>query len=426
MVKRRKQYRLVTATRLKIRNAWYQLRNSINTIAVLMVLFLSLIAAILYFNERELLKNEQAVHVSIQSPSPTGINSLKDIPGLLPSVKPTPVHSSESFVDESSISYLITPAPAASNITPVQDSPPISEPLESAAPLPDAIVSNPQSAPEPTPDALSPASSIHQMSDNSPTPTAAQQPTSSPPTPLQDIIPTVKLITPTVSPLVSTSPQKTALKKVLVVIDPGHGGIDPGTCSIYKKDLYEKDINLDIALKLKALLQDSQVSLLMTRESDVEVFQSINYDSDENIRERPRIANRNKATLFVSIHVNAYDTKLPGGERYNGTEIYHAGKTHGAFTSKQFAEIMGKAIHKKTDTNYNGVLTKSFGVLRLSDMPALLIETAYLTNKEDHKRLESNEFRNAMAEGIHDGIINILETMGAYKKNEAWCILVND
>jgi N-acetylmuramoyl-L-alanine amidase len=59
-------------------------------------------------------------------------------------------------------------------------------------------------------------------------------------------------------------------------------------------------------------------------------------------------------------------------------------------------------------------------------MPALLIETAYLTNKEDHKRLESNEFRNAMAEGMYDGIIEILKTMGAYKKNETWCISVED
>lgn len=205
------------------------------------------------------------------------------------------------------------------------------------------------------------------------------------------------------------------------MIDPGHGGIDPGTCSIYKKELYEKDINLDIALRVKAFLEHSNVPILMTRESDTEVYQTTKYDSVEELRERPRIANKNGATLFVSIHVNAYDTNLSGGEHHNGTEIYHADKTHGVYTSKKFAEMMGKAIDQKTQTKYNGVITKNFSVLRLSNMPALLVETAYLTNKEDHKRLESDEFRNAIAEGIYDGIIEIIKTMGAHKKNETWC-----
>ena len=375
---------MVMTMRTKMRKSYYQLRNSTNTIAVIMVLFLSFIAAILYLNEKELSEKEQINTVpQQQSISPTG-STKNDAPGLFLPASPSPLPSSIFITVESSISYSPTPAPTTLDIPPMQDSSSGSETVESVTPV--------QTKPSPLPDA----------------------------------VPAIKLVTPSASPAAASPPEKTAMKKVLVVIDPGHGGIDPGTCSIYQEKLYEKDINLDIARKLKTLLENSQIPVLLTRESDVEVLQSNQYDNDANIRERPAIANRNNATLFISIHVNAYDTKLPGGELQHGTEIYHAGKTHGAFTSKQFAEMMGKAIDKKTETRYNGVLKKNFGVLRLSGMPALLIETAYLTNREDHKLLESDEFRSAMAEGMHDGIMDILETMGAYKKNGTWRISVND
>lgn len=398
---------MVMAICVKIRNMHYRLRNSTNTIAVLMVLFLTFIAAILYLNEQESYSAASAP----MSPCITPVKYSPSISKAKDSVTSSPAaNPPESFTTADSLTE--TPSPS-----------PMKHLLDTPSVSPTAHLLE---APSPSP-------SIHQLPDSSPMPVAVQEPTPSPlpsvlskPSPLPDTNPTAIPVAPALSPAITKPPQKTALRKVLIVVDPGHGGIDPGTCSIYQTNLYEKDINLDIALKLKTLLEDAQIPVLMTRESDVEVFQSNQYDNDENIRERPRIANRNQATLFISIHVNAYDTKLPGGERHHGTEIYHAGKTHGAFTSKQFAEIMGKAIDKKTETRYNGVLEKNFGVLRLSEMPALLIETAYLTNKEDHSRLESNEFRSVMAEGIYDGITEILKTMGAYKQNETWCILAKD
>lgn len=209
----------------------------------------------------------------------------------------------------------------------------------------------------------------------------------------------------------STPAQNTS--SIVVVVDPGHGGIDPGTCSLYKEGLYEKDINLDIGLRLKKMLEDAGISVIMTRETDTLVYKSKTYNYNENILERPRIANRNNATLFISIHVNAFDTKISGGDKYNGTEVYYTNKTHGEYTNKQFAEMMGNAIDIKTDTKYNGIRNKSLGVLRLSNMPALLIETAYLTNKEDHKLLETDEFRTNITEGIYDGAIKILQTIGS-------------
>jgi len=212
---------------------------------------------------------------------------------------------------------------------------------------------------------------------------SAIAPTPSPsPTPTPTATPTP---TPTPSPTPTPPPPGKEIKDVVVVVDPGHGGYDPGTVSPYDKDFYEKDITLDIGLRLKKKLEDAGIKVVMTREED----KALHSFWKEDVWARPRIANEIKATFFVSIHVNAFEGK--NWQLYNGTEIYHYGKTHGEYTSKQFAQMMGEEIDKVADTKYNGVVKNDLGVLRLSEMPAVLVETAYITNEEDHKRLESDD-----------------------------------
>ena len=87
---------------------------------------------------------------------------------------------------------------------------------------------------------------------------------------------------------------------------------------------------------------------------------------------------------------------------------------------------MGEEIDAVTDTKYNGTVVADLGVLRLSEMPALLVETAYITNKEDHERLKSDEFRENMAQGIFNGTMRILETMGAYMEDGVYKILLDE
>lgn len=244
------------------------------------------------------------------------------------------------------------------------------------------------------------------------------------PTPVPTPIPTA---TPTPSPTPIPTPAPTplpagkVLKNVLVCIDPGHGGRDPGTVSPYEDTFYEKDVVLDMSLRLRDKLEEAGIQVIMTREEDKE----LHHYWKEDVWARPRIANEAAATFFVSIHVNAFDTNLKDWHIYNGTEIYHHGKTHGEFTSKQFAKIMGEEIDAVTDTQFNGIAVADYGVLRLSEMPALLVETAYITNQEDHSRLKSDEFRDNMVQGIFNGTVRILETMGAYKEDGVYKILLD-
>lgn len=255
------------------------------------------------------------------------------------------------------------------------------------------------------------------MSAIAPTPTPTPMPTPTP-TPTPTLTPTP---TPTPTPEPTPPPVGKAISNVVVAVDPGHGGRDPGTVSPYEKDFYEKDVVLDIGFRLKEKLEEAGIQVEMTRTEDKE----LHYLVDEDIWARPRIANEKGATFFVSIHVNAFDTKLNKWEIYNGTEIYHHGKNHGEFTSKQFAQMMGEGIDAVTDTKYNGVVIRDFGVLRLSNMPALLVETAYITNKEDHARLKSDKFRDEMTLGIFNGTISVLEAMGAYKEDGVYKILID-
>ncbi len=244
----------------------------------------------------------------------------------------------------------------------------------------------------------------------SPTPSPAPAPTPTPvPTP-----------TPTPIPTPTPPPPGKAVSNVIVIVDPGHGGQDPGTVSPYLEGLYEKEIVLDIGHKVRMKLEEAGIQVVMTRETDKHLHQN----DKEDVRARPRMANEVNATFFVSIHVNGFEGK--NAELYNGTEVYHHGKTHSEYTSKQFAQMMSEEIAAVVDTKNNGVIKADFGVLRLTEMPALLVETAYITNKEDHKRLESDKFREDMVEGILKGTIRILEAMGAYMEEGTFKILVDE
>jgi N-acetylmuramoyl-L-alanine amidase len=253
-------------------------------------------------------------------------------------------------------------------------------------------------------------------------PTPAPTPTPAPlPTPKPTLIPTPTSISTPVSSHTPALSGKT-ISDVVVVVDPGHGGRDPGAESPYEKGFYEKEATLDMGLRLKDKLENAGFKVVMTRTEDKELHRLL----EEDIWARPRIANEVGATFFVSIHVDAFDRKANKWETYNGTRIYHYGKTHDELTSKQFAEMMGEEIDAETDTKYNGITIANFGVLRLTEMPALLIETAYITNKEDHARLKSDKFRDEMTDGILNGTIRILEAMGAYKEDGVYKIPVND
>lgn len=147
-----------------------------------------------------------------------------------------------------------------------------------------------------------------------------------------------------------------------VFIDPGHGGSDPGAVG---HGLKESEIVLNIAKKLGSLLTSTGIAVKYSRESDVYV----------DLAERARLANEWGADLFVSVHTNAFN-----GSSY-GTECYmHPDDT---LETKQLSTNVANTISSKLGLYNRGHKEADFAVLRLSKMPAILIETAFIDNEKE-------------------------------------------
>lgn len=173
-----------------------------------------------------------------------------------------------------------------------------------------------------------------------------------------------------------------------VVLDPGHGGEDPGAVA---GEIYEKDINLAIALLVRNNLagQDGIV-VSMTRDDD----------SFLPLTDRTEFANKIDADLYVSIHANALED-----ETYAGLfTFYHINKR----SSKKPAEFIQNAASAATGAINRGVRTENYVVLRETDMPAVLVETGFMTCPEELALLIDAEYQAKMAKGIADGILAVI------------------
>ncbi|MGO4888779.1 N-acetylmuramoyl-L-alanine amidase [Anaerobacillus sp. MEB173] len=170
-----------------------------------------------------------------------------------------------------------------------------------------------------------------------------------------------------------------------IVIDPGHGGKDPGAVAF---GLQEKDIVLDVGLRVQKLLKDTDLNVIMTRSTDVFL----------TLDERVKVGEAAKADAFVSIHTNGAENKAA-----NGTETYWDSK-NSSEQSKQLAEKIQKKLLAKLGTNDRGVKQAGFHVIRNSKMPSVLIELGFTTNEAEANRMKTDDFRQKSAEAIVEGI----------------------
>lgn len=187
--------------------------------------------------------------------------------------------------------------------------------------------------------------------------------------------------------------KKVSKKNQLVVIDAGHGGSDPGASF---GGVYEKDLNLDIAKRLNALLKSKNIDTYMTREDDTFV----------GLHERANIANELNATLFISIHNNAFHSQFKGTET-----LYYPSRTNSSgFTGKRFAQLIQKEMVSALGTTDRGIVERpNLVVLKATKMPAALAEVAFLTNSDDLSKLKTEAFRQKAAQAICDAIVKALE-----------------
>jgi len=199
---------------------------------------------------------------------------------------------------------------------------------------------------------------------------------------------TVYTVVPTTdgSGAVAVEVPEPGLRAHVVAIDAGHGGRDMGATG--PSGLLEKDVVLDIAMRAREQLVRAGVRVIMTRETDEFV----------ELADRPRLAKQQGATVFVSIHANA-STRAGA----SGSESY--------FLSPQsltLAQMVQEELSRISGLPNRGVKTANFLVLRESDVPAILVEVAYVSNVDDENRLRTVVFRQRLAEAVVRGVQRFL------------------
>jgi N-acetylmuramoyl-L-alanine amidase len=177
----------------------------------------------------------------------------------------------------------------------------------------------------------------------------------------------------------------------LVVIDPGHGGPDVGAT---RNGVYEKDITLAISKQLGRILQQMGYAVTYTRTEDI----------DLDLEPRVQIAENARASAFVSVHVNSLDVNA---SQVSGVETYHA---PGASLGQNLAELVHQQILAITGATDRGVRSARFYVIRNTSMPAILVETGYITNPSEASKLVNSAYQERMAEAIAKGVDQFLKS----------------
>jgi N-acetylmuramoyl-L-alanine amidase len=240
----------------------------------------------------------------------------------------------------------------------------------------------------------------------------------------------IKLVAPLFRPVDHLAQLPAGTPKV-IVLDPGHGGVDPGMEN-KRLGLNEKTFTLDVALRLKKLLEAEGWRVLLTRGDDRELSKVKVTD----LQMRDELARTNKADLFLSIHFNSVE-KEP--ERVTGIETYTMSPqsmistgekkddmTDTAFPSNKldfanllFGEELHRAMIATLKTPDRGFKRARKAVLRLLDCPGALVECAFLSNDNEARRVATPEFRQQIAIGLATGLRNYAAALEALRPAEA-------
>lgn len=216
----------------------------------------------------------------------------------------------------------------------------------------------------------------------------------------------------------------------VIVIDPGHGGTDPGKQNLRLK-LDEKDMALDVGLRLRKVLEARGYKVVMTREKDVRFSNSPAVD----LPLRAEVANKANADLFLSIHFNAVDPR--DSQRVQGSETYiltpqfmtstqpESDKTMTPKANPGNAQdtanaILGFHLHRQLvdglKMSDRGFKRYRLAVLRTINCPGALVESAYLSNDKEAARVATPEFRQQIAEAIATGVQDYAAALAALRE----------
>ncbi len=196
----------------------------------------------------------------------------------------------------------------------------------------------------------------------------------------------------------------TVKEKPCVVIDAGHGGVDPGKVST--SGALEKDINLEIAIKLKQFLEQEDVEVILTRDSDAGLYdENASNKKVQDMKRRVELIESTRPVVTVSIHQNSYHEEYVHGAQ----TFYYANSEQ----SKELAEKIQQVLLNTIDRNNTRVAkaNDSYYLLKKTSSPIVIVECGFLSNREEAQKLESDYYQEKLAWAIHMGILQYLNSL---------------
>lgn len=188
-----------------------------------------------------------------------------------------------------------------------------------------------------------------------------------------------------------------SIKVYSVVIDPGHGGNDPGKIGV--NDELEKDINLKISLKLKKILEDSGIKVTVTRESDKALSDpGAGNKKVSDLKNRMAIVEKSKADILVSIHQNSYTSSSVKGAQV----FYYSRSEKGKILSEIIQQNICENVDKKNSRTAKA--NDNYYILLHSTCPAVIVECGFLSNYEEAAKLSDEDYQQEIAEAIAKGV----------------------
>lgn len=205
--------------------------------------------------------------------------------------------------------------------------------------------------------------------------------------------------------LLASFPKKS--DSITIVVDPGHGGYDPGKVGV--NNTLEKDINLSISLELTKLLKNEGYNVILTRTFDTSLYEEGSHNKKtDDLNNRIEIIKKNKADFAICIHQNSFpDASV------KGAQVFYYASNDNVNPSKALAESIQNALIDGLDKN-NTRMAKSntsYYMLKHTACPTVIVESGFLSNPAEAMLLNSEKYQMQIAQAICIGINNYCKTM---------------
>ncbi len=186
-----------------------------------------------------------------------------------------------------------------------------------------------------------------------------------------------------------------------VVIDPGHGGTDPGSIG-YKTKVKESDLNLKLSLMLKSKLESAGINVVMTRSSEKAMLEGAGRKwKKDDMALRKEFIKNTRPNMVISLHQNSYTN-----HSLRGAQVFYDKTSE---ISKQIADFIQEQFKQDLDKSIKATSPGDYFMLKCSSAPSVIVECGFLSNAEDEKLLQDETYQNKIVDCIYKGIVKFLQ-----------------